>query len=163
MNDSELNHRSPAVQSMWRQRTLNLLFHFKSDTSEESLGNCLFHYVVSLNNAKVDVSLSVSLSFSWKEKQHRKPQAVLELDWRKQVLQPIKFLLHLCVTIVWQVYAWSSPSLFLTPCEALLDSFSILFFSCSFKACSNKLVRCLQSLHSKAFACHRDYFKLKAT
>lgn len=62
-DDSELNHISPAVQHTRRQRLLNLLFHFKSDTSEESLGNCLFHYVVSLNNVKVDVSLSQSLSF----------------------------------------------------------------------------------------------------
>lgn len=142
---------------------LNLLFHFKSDTSEGSLGNCLFHYVVSLNNAKVDVSLSVSLSFSWKEKQQRKPQAVWELDWRKQVLQPIKFLLHLCVTIVWQVYAWSSPSLFLNPCEALLDSFSFPSHSRSFKVCikelCSKLARCQ---HNKAFTWHKDYFKLKA-
>lgn len=97
----------------------------------------------------MSLSQSLSLSFSWKEKQRRKPQAVWELDRRKQVLQPIRFLLHLCVTIVWQVCAWSSPSLCVWPPVRLSwTPLQSLYIWVLFQ----KLVRCLQSQHRKAFS-----------
>lgn len=119
---------------------LNLLFHFKSDTSEESLGNCLFHYVVSLNNVKVDVSLSVSLSlFQLKRETVEEAPGSLRAGSEEASVAACKIppspLCNHSVTGMCMIFTFS---LCLTPCEALLDSFSKPVYMSSVPKTSDK-------------------------
>ncbi len=129
---------------------LNLLFHFKSDTSEESLGNCLFRYVVSLNNVKVDVSLSVSLSlFQLKRETAEEAPGSLRTGSEEASVAAYKIppspLCNHSVTGMCMIFTFS---LCLTPVRLSWTPLQSLYIWVLFQ----KLVRCLQSQHRKAFS-----------